>query len=328
MRSSHMAAAARRWSAAAAIAAVALCCRKTEKPGPSAQAASPPGPPPAVTTAAGGEAPSIRDTADANRAPFSGFHGARGIALDARGRLWVADFEHAAIRIYDARGGYLGGWGGRGDGQFQLKDPCGIAIRGEDVYLADTWNGRVTHFSLAGGWLGKAPGDFYGPRGIAVAGNGGVWVADTGNDRVVAFEKDLSGPRFFGKKGDGPEQFGSPVGIAAGPSGRIYVADSLNRRIQVLDGDGRFRAHLSFRGWGPASEPYLQVDAQENIYASDPPGLAVVKLDRNGRELKRWTEDDAGKKFAKPTGLALDEKNRLLWVVNTDTDAIVKLKLP
>ena len=327
MPSSHHCAAARGMLAAAAVALL-LCCRKSEAPGPPAAAGHPAGAPQAAAPAApSGEGASIRDAAEPNRPPFSGFHGARGIALDGRGRVWLLDFEHAAVSVYDTGGGFHGGWGGKGDGPYQLKDPCGIAVRGEDVYVADTWNGRVTRFTLAGAFQGKAPGDFYGPRGVAVAPDGRVWIADTGNDRAVVCEKDLSGPKYFGKKGDGPDQFSSPVGIAVGPSGHVYVADSANRRIQVIDADGRFRSRIPVKGWGPNTEPYVQVDARENLYVTDPAEQAVIELDRNGKEIKRWTADDAGKKFSRPTGIALDEKNGVLWVVNTDLDTIVKLKL-
>ncbi len=325
MRSSHDFGAGRRLIASLAIAALALGCRKSEKPAASMTAAGPAAATPAPSAEAG---PSIRDTPEANRPPFSGLRAARGAAVDDRGRLWVTDFEHAAIRLFDASGGFLGGWGSRGDGPYQLKDPCGIAIHGDDVYVADTWNGRVLHFSLAGRALGKAPGDFYGPRGIAVAPDGRVWIADTGNERIVICDRDLTNPRLITKKeGSGPEDLSSPVGIATGASGRVYVADTGNRRIQVLDADGKFRTRLPFKGWGPNTEPYLAVDDEENIFASDPAGQAVVMLDKNGRELKRWTEDSAGRKFAKPTGLALDRKKGTLYVVNTDSDTIATLKL-
>jgi DNA-binding beta-propeller fold protein YncE len=310
----------------AAFAAVALSCGRAEKPPARASTAASPAASAATPTDARSEA-RIREAPEGNLPPFSGLRAARGAAVDGRKRLWVTDFEHAAIRIYDPSGGYLGGWGSRGDGTYQLKDPCGIAIRGEDVYIADTWNGRIVHFSLAGGFLGKAPGDFYGPRGVAAAPDGRVWISDTGNNRIVACQKDLSDPKRFGTKGEGPEQLSSPIGIAAGPSGRIYVADSGNRRIQVLDADGNFKARLAFQGWGPNTEPYLQVDDEENIYASDPSNQAVVELDQSGKQLRRWTEDDAGHKFAKPTGLALDHKSQILYVVNTDNDTIATLKL-
>jgi len=169
--------------------------------------------------------------------------------------------------------------------------------------------------------------EIYGPRGVAVGSDGKVWVADTGNQRVVVCPKDLSSPKFVGGEGAPGNPFVSPVGIAAGPSGRIYVADAGNRRIEVLDSDGNPKTNYPVQGWGPNTEPYLEVDEDENIYASDPSSKSVVKFDRNGKEAKRFTEDDAGRGFQKPTGVAIDRKNRILYVVNTDNDTIGTLKL-
>lgn len=314
----------------AALLAGALACRRSEGPsgGPSDSPPSGAGKAAPATPATADREPVIRESAETGKPPFRGIRAARDAAVDDRGRIWVTDFEHSAIRLFDPAGGSLGGWGTRGDGRHQVKDACGIAVRGDSVYVADTWNGRVTRFSLAGAWQGKAPGDFYGPRGVAVAPDGRVWIADTGNGRIVVCEKDLSNPRYYGKKGDGPDQFSSPVGIAAGPSGRIYIADSVNGRVQVLEPDGRGRSRFPVRGWGPNTEPYLEVDDSETIYATDPAGQTVVALDSGGRERKRWTEDDAGRRFARPTGIALDRKKRVLYVVNTDNDVVSTLKLP
>ncbi|HEY3124174.1 MAG TPA: hypothetical protein VGK70_08925, partial [Thermoanaerobaculia bacterium] len=89
------------------------------------------------------EPPSIRETAAAGRRPFDGLKEPRDAAIDGRGRIWLADFGHSRLRIFDGKGGYLGGWGGRGSGTFGFRDLTGVAIRNEDVYVADTWNGRV-----------------------------------------------------------------------------------------------------------------------------------------------------------------------------------------
>src|SRR2546422_7217499 len=58
--------------------------------------------------------------------------------------------------------------GNRGNGTFELRDPCAVTVHGEDVYVADTWNGRIQKFSIAGEWKATAAG-LFGPRGVAAA---------------------------------------------------------------------------------------------------------------------------------------------------------------
>ncbi|HWZ87179.1 MAG TPA: hypothetical protein VN032_13305, partial [Thermoanaerobaculia bacterium] len=114
-------------------------CKRSEKP----VAAAPAAPSVAATPAPAPDAPPvIRDTAEPGKAPWAGLAEPHGLALDGRGRLWVTDFGHSRVAIFDAVGGPLGGLGARGNGHYQLQDPADVAIHGDDVYVADTWNGR------------------------------------------------------------------------------------------------------------------------------------------------------------------------------------------
>ncbi len=272
------------------------------------------------------ESPILSDTPAEGRPPFSDLKEPRDAAVDGRGRIWVADFGHSRLRLFDAEGGYLGGWGGRGDGNYQLREPCGVAVRGEDLFVADTWNGRVLSFTLAGAWKAAARG-LYGPRGIAAAGDGTVWVTDTGNHRVVAYDTGLSQPRFVGRKGSEPGEFDSPVGIATGPDGSVYVCDTGNQRIQVLSPEGAFRRSIAVERWKATDEPHVEVDDDGTIYVSEPSAGGLLELAPDGRILVRRDADDAGQRFSNPTGVALDRKNRILYVVNSGNSSIAKLKL-
>ncbi len=272
------------------------------------------------------EPPAISEKPEEGRPPFSGMKEPRDADLDRKGRLWVADFGNSRLRIFDAEGGFLGGWGGRGDTTYAMKDPCAVSIRGNDVYVADTWNGRVQHFSLAGEWKSKAS-ELYGPRGVAAAPDGKVWVTDTGNHRIVAYDAALNDKRTIGKLGSGPGEFSSPVGIAAGPSGSIYVADTGNRRIQVFDLGGRFLAALPVRGWEGSVEPHLEIGSDRTIYATDPAASVVLAIDAAGGEKRRWATDDEGSRFDRPTGLAIDRKAGILYVINSGNTRVAKLTL-
>ena len=153
-------------------------------------------------------------------------------------------------------------------------------------------------------------------------------MTDTGNHRVVRYDANLGNPLAVGKKGTGPLEFDVPVGIAAGPSGKIFVCDTGNRRIQVLDPRGGFLRALPVPGWKEGCEPHLEADEDDLLYVADPPGNAVLVLDGTGQLRARWEADDSGHRFAAPTGIAIDRKNRILYVVNSGDNFISKKKLP
>ncbi len=272
------------------------------------------------------ERPAIQAAAEPGAAAWPNLHEPRGAAVDDRGRIWIADFGHSRLRVFDPDGGFLGGWGGRGAGEFGFKELCGVAIRGDALYVADTWNGRIQAFTVEG-VLRATAGELYGPRGITVAPDGRVWVSDTGNHRVVSFDALLQDRHSYGHKGAGPGEFSSPTGIAASPSGEIYVGDTGNRRVQVLGADGTLRGAFPFPGWGPNVEPHLAVDADGTLWATDPGTNSVVALDSSGKLLRRIDADAAGQKFSNPTGIAIDRKNRILYVVNSGNASVSKIPL-
>jgi DNA-binding beta-propeller fold protein YncE len=315
--------AGRGFATLAAVLVIAPGCRKSETPVPAAAA-----PPPAVQPAEvveGEQPPVIRAAAEAGRPPFDGLREPRDGAVDDSGRIWIADFAHSRLRLFDRNGGSLGGWGGRGSGNFGFHDLSGVAIRKEDLYVADTWNGRVSHFTTAGAWKGTATGMF-GPRGVAVGQDGRVWITDTGNHQVRVYDASLQGAETIGKRGSGPSEFASPVGVCVGRSGDVYVADTGNRRIVVLDPTGKFKNSWPFPGWDRAVEPFLEADDDESVFATDPGSAeAVVHLDRRGQVLQKWVAASNGAKFSLPSGLALDHRARILYVVNRGNATVSRI---
>ncbi|MCA1579965.1 MAG: NHL repeat-containing protein [Acidobacteria bacterium] len=271
--------------------------------------------------------PSIQAAAAGNQTPWAGLKSPSDASLDEKGRLWVVDQGGSALRIFDGNGGSLGGWGGRGTGEYAMKDPSGIAIHGDNVYVADTYNTGVEVFSQAGQWKGKSSAGLYNPHDVAVGADGQVWITDTGNGRIVVCGADLGSPRSVGKQGAGPEEFSAPIGIAIGPSGDVYVADAGNGRVQVLNPNGDFKGRWKFNGWGQNAEPYIDVDRDETLFVSDSVANVVVHLDRGGRELHRWEAGGDGKKLLRPRGVTVDRKNRVLYVVNTDANALSRIRL-
>jgi YYY domain-containing protein len=273
------------------------------------------------------EPPAISETPEEGRPPFSRMREPRDGDVDGRGRVWIADFGNSRLRIFDREGGFLGGWGGRSSSTYGLREPCSVSIRGEELYIADTWNGRVQHFTLSGEWKSTAA-ELYGPRGVAAAPDGRVWVTDTGNHRVIVYDRDLGNKQIIGKLGKDPLEFSTPLGIDADDAGSIYIVDTGNHRIQVLSGDGKFLRSIPVRGWKGAVEPHIEIASGGVVYATDPEANAVIAFDPSGIETGRWVADGQGTKFSRPTGLALDREKSVLYVINSGNSTVLKLQLP
>ena len=90
---------------------------------------------------------------------------------------------------------------------------------------------------------GAPVGAFRNPQDLCVSPDGDVYIADTGNNRIVVLAQDLKTVRriITGFEAEGAAQtFSAPSGVAISEKHRLYIADSLNRRIVVLEPDGTF----------------------------------------------------------------------------------------
>ncbi|NBH01864.1 NHL repeat-containing protein, partial [Amycolatopsis sp. SID8362] len=90
------------------------------------------------------------------------FRAPSGIAVDARGRVWVADTGNDRVQAFTRGGDLVRVIAGR------LKAPEGIAVDAAgNVYVADTGNRRVVQYTWWGGYV-RGFGDFGRPRAVAV----------------------------------------------------------------------------------------------------------------------------------------------------------------
>jgi len=128
-----------------------------------------------------------------------------------RDKLYFADSETSAIRQYDPRANLVSTLVGKGlftfgdvDGPEQqalMQHPLGVAVQGDDLYVADTYNHKIRRIDLYTGnvstlaGLGK-PGReangklaLYEPGGLSVAGVD-LFIADTNNDRIIHYRLD------------------------------------------------------------------------------------------------------------------------------------------
>lgn len=163
-----------------------------------------------------------------------GVEGAKAGAADVgnEGRVYVIDDGTARLQVFDGEGHFLSKFGGRGtsDGQFQI--PSYIAVDNQNnVYVPDD-SGRVQEFNSSGVLIAKwnaicGTGQVFSPNGIAVGGNGNVYLTDHDNARVCVFDNEGNFLFTWGSRGTDDGQLTDPFGIAVDDQGNIYVAGAL-----------------------------------------------------------------------------------------------------
>ncbi|QNK57264.1 YIP1 family protein [Paenibacillus sp. PAMC21692] len=80
---------------------------------------------------------------------------------------------------------------------------------------------------------------FTKPSDLYIAGDGRVFVADTGNNRIVVLDRQGEVVAVVGT-GEGEGKLSAPEGVFVDTAGKIYVADTGNKRIAVFDAQGQF----------------------------------------------------------------------------------------
>lgn len=121
----------------------------------------------------------------------------------------------------------------------------------------------------------QQPWYFLGPWDLAVSKDGYVYVADTGNCRIVKLAPDGAFVTQWGSRGTGDGQFEYPGGVEVGLDGHVYVRDSVNARIQKFTADGEYVTQ-----WGGViNDGFIAVGPTGDIYAT------------GYQEIRRFTPD-------------------------------------
>ena len=67
-----------------------------------------------------------------------------------------------------------------------------------------------------------------------------IYIADSGNNRILVFDFDGKLKKIIGREGQGPAEFSRPSGLFIFEDGGLAVADHYNKRIQFFDKSGEF----------------------------------------------------------------------------------------
>ena len=131
--------------------------------------------------------------------------------------------------------------------------------------------------------------EFSSVSAVAFSEDGAIYVLDTKDCLIKAFDP---GGRFlfsFGKKGQGPGEWNGPGGLAVTPSKEILVEDILNRRLSFHALDGKFLRHQSTaEGMGLTGflvDPQGRMVGRAMTFADGKIGFEIKTLDKDLKTL-------------------------------------------
>ena len=116
------------------------------------------------------------------------FDVAHGLAIDAKGLVWVTDRENQRIQIFDDKGTFVR--------EIKVAGlPCSLDIRKDAIFMVNGFAGQVVKMDLQGnvlavtGKAGNGVGEFGEAHFIALSPKGEIFVADSVNRAVQKFVK-------------------------------------------------------------------------------------------------------------------------------------------
>ncbi|BFT69167.1 cadherin-like beta sandwich domain-containing protein [Paenibacillus sp. P36] len=249
---------------------------------------------------------------------------ARGVAVDASGKIYVADLGNHRVQIYNSDESLyktLGVKGVLGSDNSHFNSPRAVEVERTtgDIYVLDSTNNRVQVFDTQGNWsrtitlppnASKTPI----PEAMTLDGNGHLFVSDQNINIVYRF--DLDGTNMIVVDSTGVS--GRPMGLAVDDLGNLYVSQynsqvvfkyqynsgsgtySKVKTIGVLNAPGTDNSH--FNGpWG------LYTDSSNRLYVTDQTNKRVQVFNSDGSYA--LTLSDTG--FMTPHDVASDSSGNV-----------------
>ena len=342
---------------------------------------------PIISTFAGSSTGSSGYSGDGGLAVSALLASPVAVAVDSQGDLFIAEQDNDIIRKVNAFTGVIttvagnGGFGSSGDGGLatnaELMAPQGVAVDNQgDLFIADSDDNRIREVNAATGVITTVAGngtrgstgdnglatnaELFFPQGLAVDGQGNLFIADNGNNEVrevnlsTGVITTIAGGGTAGLGDNGPATaatLNQPDALAVDGQGHLFIADSGNNRIREVtfatgvittvagngtegtSGDGGQAASAEL------SEPEgVAVDGQGNLFISsnntnvirevDPTGKITTyagALNQNGTTGDNGPANSA--KLSNPAGLAVDGQGNL-FIADDSNNEIRRISTP
>ncbi|MFN0729988.1 virginiamycin B lyase family protein [Polaribacter gochangensis] len=234
------------------------------------------------------------------------FDGPYGVAVQADGKILIADTNNNAIKRMDADGTNIVILGSG------FSAPHGVAIQSDGkIVVADYNNSAIKRMDADGKNIETLGSGFSYPRGVAIQSDGKIVVADSNNNVIKRMNSDGSNLEVLGVGG-----FNFPSGVAIQSDGKIVVADLDNNAIKRMDADGK---NIETLGSGFSAPNDVVIQSDGKIVVADLGNNSIKRMDADGKNI-----ETLGSGFSYPSDIAIQSDGKIL-VADTYNNAIKRI---
>ncbi|MCO6175412.1 T9SS type A sorting domain-containing protein, partial [Flavobacterium sp. NRK F10] len=245
----------------------------------------------------------------------SGFNNPYGVAIQADGKIVIADRGNNAIKRMDADGTNIETLGSG------FSYPAGVAIQVDGkIVVADPGNNAIKRMDADGTNIVTLGSGFNAPFGVAIQADGKIVVANYGDNTIKRM--DANGTNMV-TLGSG---FDSPRGVTIQVDGKIVVADSYNNAIKRMDSDG---TNIEILGSGFVIPVGVAIQADGKIVVVDTYNDAITRMDSDGTNMVTL-----GSGLNSPFGVAIQTDSKIVVadygnsVIKRITEASISNRVP
>lgn len=161
-----------------------------------------------------------------------------------------------------------------------LKTPAGLRIYNNKLWITDIQLGKVFEYDLNGKKLleiaaATSKDDLLNaPNAVAIDSDKNIYVSDTGNQRIVVYDKDAKFQRIINGSinGKGDSKFVNPRGIGVEANGTLLMVDNMTHYVYGFDKKGK--QVFQFGGIGADKDQFylpngLYVDDKGEVFITD-----------------------------------------------------------
>ena len=238
----------------------------------------------------------------------------RGLALDEPNQLiYVADNNNSRIQVVSFAGNFL-----KRFGQGILYRPFGIAVTEDNVFVTDWSLHALFQFSKKdyklvrrAGTKGRGEGQLHSPSGLCIDYNGDVYVADSNNNRVSVFSKDLNFLKHLFT-----QQLWYPRDVKLTPNSVVVLNDSPNCIHFFSRSGALLRSCVTLGEDGMVYGPqFFCLDQAGNILITDYWRHNIKILSPSGQLMHRIGKGGDGRgELYQPCGVCLSQTGTIIVV--------------